>query len=204
MKNNVLVVIIGTLLLVACNSREDKIADLIKSDIISDLQNPDSYSPVYTRVEIWEHNKYGDTIIIDNLEQSIRLKKRFDIAKDSLTIIKDKIENLLQLKMDFAVQDSLNIASKLYDEYLKELRNYYDKILLLASESRERKKVCDKELLGWMIQHRFVYESKENGLTESIRVYFVDFDYNRIIRVVKPYDDLWNYEDEIDTFLGLK
>ena len=59
--------ILAAMMVSACASREEKVAEKIKNEMFKNLYDFESYQPIETKIDTLKRDKYGDTLIYDNV-----------------------------------------------------------------------------------------------------------------------------------------
>lgn len=189
----VLFILIASIALVSCTSREDKIEDLIKSHLFSTLDDFDSFEFVSMEVDSSFASIYNDEqailwgmefriILSDLTEKSNELdliKKRMDIWRNSSTI--------------YGVNEYTN-ARKEYDECMKYGRKQLERLSQLSDSVKVRKSnIPENEFIGWKVNYKFRSKNKDGNTMLSEKIFIID---REISKINAEYDKEDNTESE--------
>ena len=199
MKKNssILLLLFLAFLLTACSSRENDMAMVIKKSISETLQNPDSYKPIETIIDSLRNDRYGDTLIFDNVMKDIEARKKFYSAEKGFKEKRDIIHNLL----DHGNTAGVDSERDEMDDYLKEMETQAAIMKSLEVEIKAFEKKCDGKFYGWLVTHKFDYLSKDGELSNCTYIMFVDKECRIVYRFLDedktPYDAYKKYIDMI-------
>ena len=184
----------------ACTSREDKVADLIKDDMFKNLYDFESYQPIETKIDSLKHDKYGDTLIFDNVMLAYEVNKDFDKAANNF----DEQERLAEVYFPSYYSSSLsdrkfNKSRSKMQEYLDEMKMYNMTLDSLQMLIRTLVKQCDGSQYGWLVTHKFRCKTKGGGSTIGTYYYFMDNDCEKYYRRLDEADmSFEQYKEWVD------
>lgn len=185
----------------ACTSREKKVAETIKDNMFKTLYDFESYQPIETKIDSLKRDKYGDTLIYDNIMLARAVNEEFNDAKKEF----DDQEETANIYRPTAYSSDYNDAKfeKARDkmrEALKKMELYANILDSLKVEVQKMEKNCDGKQYGWLVTHKFRCKTKGGNPTIGTYIYFMDMDCERIIRSFDE-DDLTfeSYKEWIDS-----
>ena len=78
---------LAALLISACTSREEQVAETIKENMFKTLYDFDSYQPIETKIDTLKSDIYGDTLVYDH---AMLAKALFDEYRECEKEIKEQ------------------------------------------------------------------------------------------------------------------
>lgn len=145
-------------LLFSCSpSREEKAAEIAKSEMIKILYNVDSYEPIETHIDSAFTSIYTnldvvraahDLIELNADEKKEGLQWQYKHAKSSAAIWSDS--------WDAYSREQYRQAKEEMDDYAKQLKELDEEVKTKMNEIRDyAKAVSEHQFCGWNIYHRF-------------------------------------------------
>ena len=185
----------------ACTSREKKVAETIKDNMFKTLYDFESYQPIETKIDSLKRDKYGDTLIYDNIMLARAVNEEFNDAKKEF----DDQEETANIYRPTTYSSSYNDAKfeKARDkmgEALAKMKLYANILDSIRVEAQKMEKNCDGKQYGWLVTHKFRCKTKGGNPTIGTYIYFMDMDCERIIRSFDE-DDLTyeSYKEWVDS-----
>lgn len=195
--------ILVALLISACTSREEKVAETIKSEMFKTLYDFESYQPIETKIDTLRHDMYGDTLIYDNVMLLDAASDKFDEAKGNFDEQKEIAEIYMPTYYSSSTSDKKFYAARdKAEEAYKDMTIYLGIMDSLAADIRTKEKECDNNQYGWFVTHKFRCKTKGGNSTIGTYYYFMDKDCERIMRKFDEDDmSLEQYHHWIDEAL---
>ena len=157
MKQIYFVLIISPLLFSCTQTKEEKAAEIAKSEMIKILYNVDSYEPIETQVDSAYTSFYTDFDVVraahDLIELNADEKKeglqwQYKHAKSSAAIWSDS--------RDAYSREQYRQAKEEMDDYANQLKELDEEVKTKINEIRDSAKaVIEHQFCGWNIYHRF-------------------------------------------------
>ena len=183
---NYLVIGLIAILLVSCQSKEEKAAEYIKNELSKTLYDFDSYQPIETNVTVAKMTMYND---------SACWRKAAEIA-DYIKEYTEFIEEAKSAKkhMDIWGRPTYYSSSYSDDQYYYYKKIYEDNLsnanfILKLSErvvaelNEKIAKLDTAKVIGWEVKHRFRCKTKGGNSTIANYRYVLDKDFkNTILR----------------------
>ncbi|BBL02418.1 hypothetical protein A3BBH6_26540 [Alistipes onderdonkii subsp. vulgaris] len=152
------VILVFLPLLFSCSpSREEKAAEIARSEMIKILYNVDSYEPIETQIDSAFTSVYTDFEVVRTAHDLIELnadeKKeglqwQYKHAKSSAAIWSDS--------WDAYSREQYRQAKEEMDDYANQLKELDDEVKTKMNEIRDyAKAVIEHQFCGWNIYHRF-------------------------------------------------
>lgn len=147
-------------LLFSCSpSREEKAAEIARSEMIKILYNVDSYEPIETQIDSAFTSIYTnldviraahDLIELNADEKKERLQRQYKSAKSTAAIWSDSRGWSSYAKEEYRQ------AKEEMDDYANQLKELDDEVKTKMNEIRDyAKAVIEHQFCGWNIYHRF-------------------------------------------------
>lgn len=175
-----LLIIVSIFIISGCKSREEKAAELIKKDLLSQ-HNISGYEAVETKIDSAFISAHTDSIIL-NLANRINTRIT-DEAELYLLKLKEK-ESLINL---FKTSELTN-SDELFIQAAYEFKDYSDKLsacyktMQLDQDSIiERAKTLSKDFSGWQVSHAFKFNGDDGESYTADYIYVFDKDFNKIL-----------------------
>ncbi len=176
-------IILAALFISACTSREEKVAETIKNEMFKNLYDFESYQPIETKIDTLRRDKYGDTLIYDNIMLIKAASDEFDKAKGNFDEQKEICEIYMPTYYSSSTSDKKFYAArdKAKDAY-NDMTFYLGIMDSLTIDIKTKVKDCDNNQYGWFVTHKFRCKTKGGNSTIGTYYYFMDKDCERIIR----------------------
>ena len=113
-------IILAALFISACTSREEKVAETIKNEMFKNLYDFESYQPIETKIDTLRRDKYGDTLIYDNIMLIKAASDEFDKAKGNF----DEQKEICEIYKNQYSKEARSITREDIDYLLKMDVNY--------------------------------------------------------------------------------
>ncbi len=189
-------------MMVACSSKDKKIADIIKITVTQTLHNPDSYQPIETKIDSLIHNRYGDTLAFDNVMKAFEAKENFDNASAGFYEKRDIIQSLLDSSNPSSHLAEIKEEKAKLDKYLMVMDSNATLIKSLSKELQENENSYDNKLSGWRVTHTFSYKAKDGDSKNCTYVLFMDETFSRVIRYLDEDNITYDsYVEAVDKLL---
>lgn len=182
--------ILTAIMVSACTSREEKVAETIKNEMFKNLYDFESYQPIETKIDTLKRDKYGDTLIFDNVLEIAVANEAFKKAESNFNEQHDIAEIYVP-----SYYSSSSSDNKFYEarnnmkKALDEMEFYINIMDSLRIDIKSKEKKCDNSQYGWFVTHKFRCKTKGGNSTIGTYYYFMDNDCERIIRTFDE-DDL--------------
>ncbi len=168
------------LLLFGCQSREDKVAKLIKDDMFKTLYDFESYEPIETTIDSAFTSIYTDTIslmyaslvqdIFDNFEEK---ESVFKETQNTMEIWYDSYSPLGRRKYKEA-KEKMGQLSREIQEDIKRVNELYEKI-------QKRDAYMTPTFIGWVAKHKFRCKTKGGNFELGNYSYIFNEDISSIL-----------------------
>ncbi len=195
--------ILAAMMVSACASREEKVAETIKNEMFKNLYDFESYQPIETKIDTLKRDKYGDTLIYDNVLLLAVANDAFKKAKNSF----DEQHNIAEIYVP-SYYSSSSSDNKFYEARdkmkaaLDEMNSYAEIMDSLLIDIKTKEKKCDNKQYGWFVTHKFRCKTKGGASTIGTYYYFMDNDCEKIFRTFDEDDfSLEQYHNWIDEAL---
>ena len=175
-----LFIIVSIFIISGCKSREEKAAELIKKDLLSQ-HNISGYEAVETKIDSAFISAHTDSIIL-NLANRINTRIT-DEAELYLLKLKEK-ESLINLFKTSGLTNS----DELFIQAAYEFKDYSDKLSICYKTMQldqdsiiERAKTLSKDFSGWQVSHAFKFNGDDGESYTADYIYVFDKDFNKIL-----------------------
>ena len=155
-----LLIIVSIFIISGCKSREEKAAELIKKDLLSQ-HNISGYEAVETKIDSAFISAHTDSIIL-NLANRINTRIT-DEAELYLLKLKEK-ESLINLFKTSGLTNSDELfiqAAYEFKDYSDKLSACYKTMQLDQDSIIERAKTLSKDFSGWQVSHAFKFNGDD-------------------------------------------
>ena len=189
----------------ACTSKEKKVAETIKSEMFKTLYDFESYQPIETKIDTLRRDKYGDTLIFDDVMLMAAAYDKFKKEKENFDEQVEIAEIYRPTYYSSSTSDNKFYAARDKMKEALDGMKFYNAIMdSLNTEIRTKEKKCDNNQYGWFVTHKFRCKTKGGNSTIGTYYYFMDIDCKRIIRRFDEDDmTLEKYHKNIDAALEL-
>lgn len=174
-----LLIIVSIFIISGCKSREEKAAELIKKDLLSQ-HNISGYEAVETKIDSAFISAHTDSIIL-NLANRINTRIT-DEAELYLLKLKEK-ESLINLFKTSGLTNSDELfiqAAYEFKDYSDKLSACYKTMQLDQDSIIERAKTLSKDFSGWQVSHAFKFNGDDGESYTADYIYVFDKDFNKI------------------------
>ncbi|MFS2831143.1 hypothetical protein AAH084_22135 [Bacteroides faecis] len=168
------------LLLCSCQSREEKVAELIKQEMFKTLYDFESYEPIETKIDSAFTSIYTDSIIksyayiarafLDDVEENL---DKIKDDRNTMEIWSDSYSSLGRSKYNEALKNYGERLDKT-KRYMEVVNNYMDSIKIISSNFKP-------EFYGWKASHKFRCKNKGGNFDLGNYIYVFDKKMNSII-----------------------
>lgn len=175
-----LFIIVSIFIISGCKSREEKAAELIKKDLLSQ-HNISGYEAVETKIDSAFISAHTDSIIL-NLANRINTRIT-DEAELYLLKLKEK-ESLINLFKTSGLTNSDELfiqAAYEFKDYSDKLSACYKTMQLDQDSIIERAKTLSKDFSGWQVSHAFKFNGDDGESYTADYIYVFDKDFNKIL-----------------------
>jgi hypothetical protein len=175
-----LLIIVSIFIISGCKSREEKTAELIKKDLLSQ-HNISGYEAVETKIDSAFISAHTDSIIL-NLANRINTRIT-DEAELYLLKLKEK-ESLINLFKTSGLTNSDELfiqAAYEFKDYSDKLSACYKTMQLDQDSIIERAKTLSKDFSGWQVSHAFKFNGDDGESYTADYIYVFDKDFNKIL-----------------------
>lgn len=176
----ILFLMITTLVMTGCKSREEKAAELIKQEMFKTLYDFESYEPIETKIDSAFTSIYSDTLALlyankvkDMFDELNEAKSDYENAKSSMEIWADSYSTLGRYKFNEARQKVRDYIDKI-NSTLEVTDSIYKKI-------KKRNMEIKHNFIGWKAQHKFRCKTKGGNFDLGDYIYVFDKDMKSII-----------------------
>lgn len=184
MKKLSILLLLLPLVLAGCKSKEDKAAELIKTELSKTLYDFESYSPIETIVTEAKQSIYTDTVYLNTAKAMLY---SFELASEYLEEAKEASE-----RMDIwgkPTSYSSSYSDKQYYKYkeeweenLEKATTYYDLVKVMSKSLKDSLQTIDTaKVVGWEVKHRFRCKTKGGHSTIGDYRYVINKDFTEII-----------------------
>lgn len=175
--------ILAVIMISACTSREEKVAETIKNEMFKNLYDFESYQPIETKIDTLRRDKYGDTLIYDNVMLATAARDEFNKSKQLFDEQNEIAEIYTPSYYSSSSSDKKFYAARdKMKEALDDMTFYATILDSLQKEIKIKEKECDNKQYGWFVTHKFRCKTKGGNSTIGTYYYFMDNDCKRIIR----------------------
>lgn len=168
------------LLLCSCQSREEKVAELIKQEMFKTLYDFESYEPIETKIDSAFTSIYTDSIIksyayiarafLDDVEENL---DKIKDDRNTMEIWSDSYSSLGRSKYNEALKNYGERLDKT-KRYMEVVNNYMGSIKIISSNFKP-------EFYGWKASHKFRCKNKGGNFDLGNYIYVFDKKMNSII-----------------------
>jgi len=180
MKNNLLSILIISLIFVSCQSKEEKAAKLIKEEMYKTLYDFSSYQPIETKVDSAFTTIYHDSIILsyaylsrEYLDKANEALDKTKEAQSSMEIWSDSYSSLGESKY--------KNAREKFNTSLEEAKGYMSEIKVLQDSIKKRATEFKTTFCGWQAKHKFRCKTKGGNFDLANYIYVFDPKFKKII-----------------------
>ncbi|MDR2119548.1 MAG: hypothetical protein LBP64_01555 [Tannerella sp.] len=200
------VVTIPLILFTGCQSREDKVAKLIRDDMFKTLYDFSSFEPIETIIDSAFTSIYRDSFIIEKAgligyyaEELAKYREKANDAISTAEIWSDSYSSYGRSKCKEALKEAETCV-----EQMKVLSSQAKELLKLI---KERSEEISPLFCGWQVKHKFRCKSKGGNFDlgnylylfdESMKdiIYKEDLDDESLIKLRKQIESALEYTEE--------
>ena len=181
---NYLVISLIAILLVSCQSKEEKAAEYIKNELSKTLYDFDSYQPIETNVTVAKMTMYNDsacrsmaTYIAEYMKESAEFLEEAESAKKDMDIW----GRPTYYSSSYS-DDQYYYYKKIYEDNLANAEFMLELSERVVAELKERiAKLDTAKVIGWEVKHRFRCKTKGGNSTIADYRYVLDKDFKNTI-----------------------
>ena len=193
------------ILMVACQSKEEKAAELIKNELSKTLYDFESYSPIETTVTEAKLSVYTDTVC---WKKANILLYAFNYSKECLDKAKEAQERMEiwgpPTRYSSSYSDNQYYKyKKEWDEKTKTALTSWEVLKALAKNLKDTLQTLDSEkVIGWEVKHRFRCKNKGGNSTIGDYRYVIDKNFKTVlIREDTDEDEYKNLREIVESTL---
>lgn len=186
MRRTVQYVIIGviTILMVNCQSKEDKAAEFIKNELSKTLYDFESYQPIETIVTEAKMTMYNDSACWNKAALlAYGMKKATEHLKES-----EDAKEHMEIWGRPSYYSSTYSDNQYYkykkecEENLEKAKSAYNICIIIAGELKEQiAKLDTAKVIGWEVKHRFRCKTRGGNSAIGDYRYILDKDFKTVI-----------------------
>ncbi len=172
--------ILFILTLMACQSREEKAAKLIKEEMFKTLYDFSSYEPIETVVDSSFTSIYRDSTI---LSYAYLINEHLDDVKEYFEKIEDA-KSTMEIwagSYSYYSRSKFNKATEELTSNLGKANELLSKIREIQQQIKERSKYFNPTFCGWQASHKFRCKTKGGNFELPNYLYVFDPDFKKII-----------------------
>ena len=184
MKKLSILLLLLPLIIVGCNSNEEKAAELIKKELSKTLYDFDSYSPIETIVTEAKQSVYTDTTLWAKANIALYT---FNLASDYLEKANDAKEHM-EIYGPPTSYSSSHSDRKYYkykeewSENMEKATTSYELFKVIAEGLKDTLQIVNTEkIVGWEVKHRFRCKTKGGHSTIGDYRYVMDEDFEKVL-----------------------
>ncbi len=192
-------------LMVACQSKEEKAAELIKNELSKTLYDFESYSPIETTVTEAKLSVYTDTAC---WKKANLLLYAFNYSKECLGKAEEAKERMEiwgpPTRYSSSYSDNQYYKyKKEWDEKAKTALTSWELVKTLAKSLKDTLQTLDSEkVIGWEVKHRFRCKNKGGNSTIGDYRYVIDKNFKTVlIREDTDEDEYKNLREIVESTL---
>jgi hypothetical protein len=167
-------------ILFGCQSKEEKVAKLIKEDMFKTLYDFQSYEPIETKIDSAFTSIYRDSLILYYAYLSVEYLEK---SKTSLKKAKDAGETMKIWYNSYSSYgySKYKEARDEFSENIEKSKNYASKVDTLCKLIKDRYSEFTSVFCGWQSIHKFRCKSKGGNFSLGNYMYVFDKDIKEII-----------------------
>lgn len=183
-KTSTFILLICTILLTGCRSKEEKAAELIKKELSKSLYDFDSYQPIETIVNEAKASIYNDSVcwakgstLAYGIKQAMEYAEQYESAKEHMEI------------WGRPTYYSSTYSDNQYYKYKKEYEDALEEFIatgnackILAESLKETAEKIDTTMvIGWEVSHRFRCKTKGGNSAIGDYRYIISKDFKSVL-----------------------
>ena len=182
--SQLMVLSVIAMLMVSCQSKEEKAAEFIKNELSKTLYDFDSYQPIETIVTEAKNTIYNDSVcwkkaavLTYGLKKANEYMEEAKEAKERMSIwgYPSSYSSSYSDNQYYKYKDE-------YDENMEEFLNAFTVCKKIAAEIQGRiAKLDTAKVIGWEVKHRFRCKTKGGNSTIGDYRYVMDKDFKSVI-----------------------
>jgi hypothetical protein len=180
MKNNLLSIFIILLIVVSCQSKEEKAAKLIKEDMYRTLYDFSSYEPIETKVDSAFTTIYHDSIILGYAYLSKEYLEKVNESLDKTKEAQSSMEIWSNSYSSFGEYKYKNARNE-FNTSLEKAKEYMSEIKVLQNSIKKRTTEFKTTFYGWQAKHKFRCKTKGGNFDLANYIYVFDPKFKKII-----------------------
>lgn len=181
---NYLVISLIAILLVSCQSKEEKAAEYIKNELSKTLYDFDSYQPIETNVTVAKMTMYNDSACWRKAaEVAVYIKESTEFLEEAKSAKKDmdRWGRPTYYSSSYS-DDQYYYYKKIYEDNLSNAEFMLNLSERVVAELKERIAELDTaKVIGWEVKHRFRCKTKGGNSTIADYRYVLDKDFKNTI-----------------------
>lgn len=172
-----------TIILVSCQSKEEKAAEFIKNELSKTLYDFESYQPIETTVTEAKMTMYNDSACRTKAAALAYGMKKVTEYLEEMKDAKERMEIWRPSYYSSSYSDSQYYKYKEeYEDNLEKAKNAYDICKGLAAELKKQIANLDTaKVIGWEAKHRFRCKTRGGNSTIGDFRYVLDKDFKKVL-----------------------
>lgn len=172
-----------TIILVSCQSKEEKAAEFIKNELSKTLYDFESYQPIETTVTEAKMTMYNDSACWTKAAALAYGMKKATEYLEEMKDAKERMEIWRPSYYSSSYSDSQYYKYKEeYEDNLEKAKNAYDFCKGLAAELKKQIANLDTaKVIGWEAKHRFRCKTRGGNPTIGDYRYVLDKDFKKVL-----------------------
>jgi len=172
-----------TIILVSCQSKEEKAAEFIKNELSKTLYDFESYQPIETTVTEAKMTMYNDSACWTKAAALAYGMKKATEYLEEMKDAKERMEIWRPSYYSSSYSDSQYYKYKEeYEDNLEKAKNAYDICKGLAAELKKQIANLDTaKVIGWEAKHRFRCKTRGGNSTIGDYRYVLDKDFKKVL-----------------------
>lgn len=207
MNRRVQFLIIGiiSIVMISCQSKEEKAAEFIRNELSKTLYDFESYQPIETTVTEAKMTMFNDSVCWKKAEAlAYGMKKVSEYIEETKNAKKNM--DIWGIPSYYSSTYSDNQYYKYkgeYEENLEKAKNAYDICKGIAAELKEQvTKLDTAKVIGWEAKHRFRCKTKGGNFTIGDYRYVLDKDFKTIVLREDTDDDETSIRDVLNAVVN--
>lgn len=177
------VMVFISIILVSCQSKEEKAAEFIKNELSKTLYDFESYQPIETTVTEAKMTMYNDSACWTKAAALAYGMKKTTEYLEEMKDAKDRMEIWRPSYYSSSYSDNQYYKYKEeYEDNLEKAKNAYDICKGLAAELKKQIANLDTaKVIGWEAKHRFRCKTRGGNSTIGDYRYVLDKDFKKVL-----------------------
>lgn len=169
------------LLILGCQSREEKAQELIKQDMFKTLYDFASYEPIETKIDSAFSSIYTDTLALLYANTIKMLFENLDVEKVEYKNAKRAMGIWSGSSSSLGIFE-FNDAKRKVDQFIEKVDYTLDKADDTYMKIRERNEKIGRSFIGWEARHKFRCKTRGGSFDIGNYLYVFDKDMKQILR----------------------